>query len=366
MFLLTNAQRACFGIAPVEAGAELRELKPSLSDLYSSYAYIKNGRIQKLIQESDECYREYTLSEELSNDGEYLLPKTARGKPAKLTAASLGKRTPLGMVLSYSRGHISLYNATSQQRYYTSAMEESTVVSTTADFARWVENWCAEANEAERAEIADFAAKERKTVRYKEGDFFRYRINRVLWGYGRVILIYHKLKDAAKIFLGKPVVIAIYRIATEDKNIKAEELRTLARLPSQYIMDNPLFYGEFEIIGNAPLSREEQDYPLHYGESLFGREVFFQCGKEHRIIPGGKLVCPAHLFNTIGVNMETKPSVLLECIKQDSNTPYFKQAGRPEYVEADLRHPKYAKEREAIFAQFGLREEDFIKKDIQK
>jgi hypothetical protein len=36
------------------------------------------------------------------------------------------------------------------------------------------------------------------------------------------------------------------------------------------------------------------------------------------------------------------------------------------FPEEDLRNPKYAAECRAVFEQFGLNEEDFIKRDIQK
>ena len=62
------------------------------------------------------------------------------------------------------------------------------------------------------------------------------------------------------------------------------------------------------------------------------------------------------------------PRVLMECIKKRSNEPYWAgQTTRGYYgLGIDLRHPKLAAECRAVFAQFGLNEEDFIKKDIQK
>jgi hypothetical protein len=65
---------------------------------------------------------------------------------------------------------------------------------------------------------------------------------------------YYKAKIKGGVtFMGRPVLISFYHIATEDKNISIDTLCGLRRAPSGYIMDNKLFYGEFEIIVNKPL-----------------------------------------------------------------------------------------------------------------
>jgi len=371
MFQLTNEQRKCFGITPVEADWEFRQLPRSRDDYYyDTCAYIKGNKVYKIMQVGDTIYREWTLDETLSDDGLYLLPKTAKGKPQKFTAAALAKRPPVGMVLSYDRDYISVYNHTTEQVYWRSPY--GLRCRSMADFLPWLEKWCAETGESELADIEEFAARKRVNVKYREGDFFRYRIDRGLWGYGRLLLNYKKgfkeNGDAIKFLFGPAIAICVYHIATEDKNVSIEELLKLKRLPSQVIMDNALFYGEFEIIGNRPLLPEEEDYPVHYCEMPRDEGVYLQCGRFFKMLKGEKTLYDRAEMKSQTWEIKAPPSVILECIKKRSNEPYWawETARRYYGFEIDLRHPKLAAERKAVFGQFGLNEEDFIKKDIQK
>ena len=240
-----------------------------------------------------------------------------------------------------------------------------------ADFLPWLEKWCAETGEAELADITEFAARNRVNVKYKVGDFFRFRIDRGLWGYGRILLDYKKVqkenKDGLQFIFGPKLAVCVYHIATDNKNVSIEKLRKLKRLPSQVLSDNPLFYGEFEIIGNLPLTPDEEDYPVHYDEIPRGGGVKLQCGGVIKILPEGKVLSEHTGMMIITSEIRATPSVLLECIKKRSNAPYWAKEHAEEHWHCrDLRHPKLAAECRAVFAQFGLNEEDFIKKDIQK
>ena len=380
MFQLTNEQRRCFGLTPVEADLELRALPRSKYDNYDSFVYVKENRIYKLIQQEEKWYCEYSLDETLSEDGVYILPKTAKGKPQKLTAASISKKTRVGMAFEYYREYnrrnvFNLFNSTSQQDFYSSYA----YYTNEEELSAWVEKWCAETGEAELADITEFAARQRVNVKFREGDFFRFRINRKLWGYGRVLFDYYKAKIKGGVtFMGRPVLISFYHIATEDKNVSIDTLCTLKRTPSGYIMDNKLFYGEYEIIGNKPLLDEEKDFPLHYrGDTT----MTLQCGHFIKVLENSRSIDWLHEYKGRGVNRGVPPSsvfcnigvgfyysvrysILLECIKQNSNMPYWNQDNA--IPEEDLRNPRYAAECRAVFEQFGLNEEDFIKKDIQK
>lgn len=370
MFQFTNEQRRCFGITPVEADWELRQLPRSRDDYYyDTFTYIKDNKVYKIMQVGDTIYREWTLDETLSDDGLYLLPKTSKGKPQKFTAAALAKRPPVGMVLSWDRGYISVYNHTAEQVYWRSPYDAE--YKTMADFLPWLEKWCAETGEKELAEIDEFAARKRVNVKYREGDFFRFRIDRGLWGYGRVLLDYKKVqkenKNAMKFLFGPKLAVCVYHIATGDKNVSTETLKKLKRIPSQVISDNPLFYGEFEIIGNEPLLPEEEDYPVHYGEFFRDGGVFIQCGKFFKALPEKELLFGHFDMNISTSEIRVTPHILLECIRRNSNAPYWGNERTEEWWHIlDLRHPKLASERKAVFAQFGLNEKDFVKKDIQK
>ena len=84
MFELTNEQRKCFALAMVQPNWERIKIKAGPYDTFETYVYCENNIIKKCVITSDLEYCEYELSETISNDGKYLLPKTSKGKPALL------------------------------------------------------------------------------------------------------------------------------------------------------------------------------------------------------------------------------------------------------------------------------------------
>ena len=78
LFELTNQQRACLGLTPVEPHWKLIQLVPSPYDIDDAYAYVEGTRIHKMIRVSEESYQEYALNEALSEDGKFILPKTEK------------------------------------------------------------------------------------------------------------------------------------------------------------------------------------------------------------------------------------------------------------------------------------------------
>ena len=368
LFELNNQQRACLGLAPVESHWELIQLTPSPYDQDASYAYVEETRIHKMIRVSGTSYMEYSMNETLSEDMKFILPKTAKGKPVKLSAATLGKKTPIGMAFAWSRNYLNIYSATSEQNYYCSSVEFPDLsLKTFPEFLAWLNQWCAETTEEDLADVAAFAARPRVHQKYHEGDFFRYRIDRRHWAYGRILLDFAAMRKEKiefwDVFFGKPLVVAVYRTMTEEPLDDIEKLAGLPTLPSQFIMDNMFYYGEAEIIGNQPLTPEEEDFPIHYGKSKDVREkvLYLQCGRLCRKkLLGTPLFEDDFSFCGIGFDIHIRVSVLEACIRENSNRPYWEQPNFY-YVLYDLRKPELKAEREAIFAQFGLNAADYIR-----
>lgn len=368
MFELTNEQRKCFGLLPVESHWIRIEPKPSPYDQHVTISYLDGNLLRKVILTGNHIYNEYEICEQLSDDLRYLLPKTKKGKPVLLSAATLTKRSPLGMGLCYvrhSNGHsyIDIHNHISQKCYYYSDYEPIRSYGT-HDFQHWVEVWCNETTQDDLADIAQFSAQPRQHIKFREGDVFRFKINRRLYGYGRVLLDYALMRKKKEPFwdvlMGKPTACSVYHIVTERTDVSPEELRELNSLPSVHMMDNHLFYGDFEIIGNIPIS-EHEDYPIMYGSSISAlyRGVLLQCGKLYRKIDGGTALYSNFINNSIGFHLSFQLPVLLECIEKGSNDPYWAQDNRN--VKRDLRNPRFRTELEEVCKQFDIAPSDIIK-----
>ncbi len=353
MFELTNEQRRCFALPVVLDHWQKIEIAPG------TYIYLDGHRIAKIVQvcedPQNQQYSEYAVDRMLSEDHTMLLPKTTKGSPQKITWANLKNCTPVGMSLNYGGQYLSIVNHNSEQAFYCSAYDDVDI-GTFDKFKAWVDIWCKETDQKALREIRAFAARKRTHHAYKEGDFFRYRINRFLYGYGRILINFDKKrKDGTAfwdVFMGKPLCVAVYHIATENAEIKPEELVGKKMMPAHMIMDNVFYYGECEIIGNIPLSDEQVDYPIQYG---------WGCTMEH---PNRVCYQRGNLFVTrddsvalfrdfkggIGWNLKVTLPILRECICADSNEPYWRsgQWGK------DLRNPKYADELRQIKEQMGI------------
>lgn len=355
-FELTNRQRRCFALEPVDPDWVKIELKPSQYDLYDTFAYLQGNTLRKLVCVGEGLYAERSVCEAVTEDRRFLLPKKPTGKLVPLTAANALKRTPRGMELLYSGYQVSLLNRTTEQDYFRSAYSGLSFPAF-SDFEEFVESWCRETDAEKQADLDAFARLPRIHQKYREGDFFRFRINRTLFGYGRILLDYAAMRKKGipfwDIFMGKPLCVCVYRIATERTDLSAEELAALPRLPSAMVMDNIFYYGECRIIGNLPLQPEDEDYPIHYGKSISmgDSSLCYQCGKTFLTLPGEQELFSGFRNGQIGWQLNVRLPVLLSCIRENSNSPYWNQENA---ASADLRNPKFRPQLEQVWAQFHI------------
>lgn len=363
MFELTNEQRKCFALPLVTDTWEKVEVKPNPYDLHYTYAYVDGLNVKKVIEIYDEPghekYVEYGVDETLSPDKTMLLPKTSKGKPKNFTSTNLSSRTPVGMGLSFNRGAVVISNHTSSQSYYKS-FYDTVKVDTFADFEAWLDDWCKNTDDHDLEDVNEFAQRKRIHRKFKEGDFFRYKINRRLYGYGRIILDYARLRkegvDFWDIFMGKPLCVAVYHIVTERTDVTPEELSGKMMLPSQMIMDNIFYYGECEIIGNLPLAEDEKNYTVHYGKSISTRTrgcVHYQCGRTFLTLEAPDEIYGDFRNKGIGWSLDISLPMLTECIKKHSNDPYWAM-WYPWRTACDLRNPKHRDIFQRIKKQMGV------------
>ena len=357
MFELSNEQRQCFALNKIEPHWNRIKIKSSSHDTFETFVYCENNIIRKCVLTSDIEYCEYELCEIISDDGKYLLPKTPKGKPVLLSSTNLLKRTSLGMCLNYNHRHITLYNSSTECVYYSTTYENFDIANI-HEFETWVNKWCNETNENDLLDIEKFARQPRQNIKFNEGDVFRFKIDRRLYGYGRVILDFDKMRKQKESFwdilMSKPLVCSVYHIATKRKDVTVDELKKLKSLPSTKIADNGLFYGEYEIIGNIPISKNE-DYPIMYGRSLDIRKesICLQYGKIFKEIENGKLLYGGFINNSVSFALNFKKDILFDCIQMDSNIPYWEKYYKYA-VDRDLRNPKYTEERIKIGKQMGV------------
>lgn len=353
MIELTNGQRRCLGLEEIPENWDRVELGEE------NIIYFEGDTIRKEIAHGEDFYRESSMMIETEQDRTMIVPKTSRGKLKKLTLANVLDRASCGMYLQWSRGCVTLANYTTQVTYYSSDYEGIRIDSR-EEFKSWLEKWEEETTKERLQEVQKFAAAKRKHCRYSEGDFFRFRFDRGTYGYGRILFDIEKWKKQGNpfwdILMGKALVAQVYHIVTENPHVSMEELVRLPACPSQYIMDNIFYYGECEIIGNMPLTGEV-DYPVMYGRSISALDpdkIIFCRGREYRefAIEDVKPVRGDYRNNSIGWKLDVSKTVVEECIRKNSNMPYWNQNFFG--MKGDLRNPENKRVYKKIRKQVGL------------
>jgi len=370
---LTNEQRKYLGLELIDPAWERVEipnncLKPELST-GKDILFFDGDILRKVIWlDQGGGFLENSYYLKTQDNRRMIAPITEKGKPKRLNGVNIQRCTPRGMYLRFGggdeeRGGFRLANYTTQQTYFSCGLAGLPGMNV-SEFQEFLRQWIADTSEEDLEEIQAFANAKRKHCRYREGDFFRFRYDRRSYGYGRILMDVRKfIKNGGEfwnILMGKPLCISIFHIVTEDPDVPMEDLLKLKSTPSEYMMDNLFFYGEYEIIGNLPLpeDREKLDYPIMYGRSIDARDrnkICYCRGPVYREIPleGNRL--PQKNFKNNGISFA--PSVnkaLIEaCIRADSNEPFWASQPKVSYMY-DLRSPVYAEDLSYVLEQMGI------------
>lgn len=370
---LTNEQRNYLGlelIAPTWERIEIPNncLKPELST-GKDILFFDGDTLRKVIWlDRSGSFLENSYKLKTQDNRTMIAPITAKGKPKRLNGVNIQRCTPYGMYIQFSggyedRGSVCLANYTTQQTYFSSRFAGLPVMDL-CEFQNFLNQWITDTTPEDLTKIHGFANAQRQHCKYREGDFFRFKYDRKNYGYGRILLDVRKfIKSGGKfwnILMGKPLCISVYHIVTEDPNVKIADLQKLNSCPSEYIMDNVFYYGEYEIIGNTPLPENPDtlDYPIMYGRSINAQDPEKICycrGRDYREIPLKKnaLLHKDFKNNGIGYGPHINKTLIEDCIQACSNEPFW--AAQPEIsFTRDLRNPVYAKELEYVMNQMDV------------
>ena len=365
IFELTNEQRKYLGLTPVEENWELVKFSDDV------YYYFEDDTIRKKISVKGNYYHEAELNEKTAENRTMILPKTARGKIKKFNYTATQSFSPFGTYFTFSADGVIIANYTSQRTYYSETFSEKEKIFLD-DLKKWLDKWMKETTEEDLKEIEEFKNTKRKHCKFKEGDFFAFKIGRREWGFGRILLDVAKLRKDENFeknknyglahLMGKPLIIKVYHKISDNKNIDLKELTECLALPSQAIMDNIFYYGEAVILGNLPLKPEENDMFISVSESIsyIDKDIaYLQYGLIYREIPLSdyqklikELKVDAQTFRREGIGFVIDTDNLKECIKAKSNSPYWERESK--YKILDLKNPAHIELKRKIFKAFGL------------
>ena len=365
IFELTNEQRKCLGLIPVEEHWELVKFDNGI------YYYFEDDIIRKEITVKENYYHEAELNEKTAENRTMILPKTKRGKIKKFNYTATESFSPFGTYFTFSTDGVIIANYTSQRTYYSEIFSEKEKISLD-DLKKWLDKWMKETTEEDLEEIEEFKNAKRKHCKFNEGDFFAFKLSRREWCFGRILMDVSKLRKDENFeknknyglahLMGKPLIIKVYHKISDNKNIDLKELSKCLALPSQPIMDNIFYYGEAVILGNLPLKPEENDMFISVSESISGIDkniAYLQYGLIYREIPLSdyekiikELKIGAQTLRREGIGFVIDTYKLKECIEAKSNSPFWEKYKKRNVP--DLKNPDYIELKRKIFKAFGL------------
>ena len=365
IFELTNEQRKYLGLIPVEEHWELVKFDNGI------YYYFEDDTIKKEIKVSKNYYHEAELNEKTAENRTMILPKTKRGKIKKFNYTATQSFSPFGTYFTFSDDGVIIANYTSQRTYYSETFIEKEKISLD-DLKKWLDKWMKETTKEDLEEIEEFKNAKRKHCKFKEGDFFAFKLSRREWCFGRILMNVSKLRKDENFeknknyglahLMGKPLIIKVYHKISDNKNIDLKELSECLALPSQPIMDNIFYYGEAVILGNLPLKPEENDMFISVSESISGIDkniAYLQYGLIYREIPLSdyeklikELKIGAQTLRREGIGFVIDTYKLKECIEAKSNSPFWEKYKKRNVP--DLKNPDYIELKRKIFKAFGL------------
>ena len=363
-FELTNEQRKYLGLIPVEEHWELIKFDNNV------YYYFEDDIIKKEITVSKNYYHEAELNEKTAENRTMILPKTARGKIKKFNYTATQSFSPFGNYFTFSTDGVIIANYTTQRTYYSERFSEKNI--SLDNLKNWLDKWIKECTEEDLKEIEEFKNAKRKHCKFKEGDFFAFKIRRREWAFGRILLDVAKLRKDENFeknknyglahLMGKPLIIKVYHKISDNKNIDLKELSKCFALPSQAVMDNIFYYGEAIILGNLPLKPEENDMFISVSESISGIDkniAYLQYGLIYREIPLSdyeKLIKDLKIgpqtLRREGIGFVIDTYKLKECIEAKSNSPFWEKYKKRNVP--DLKNPDHIELKRKIFKSFGL------------
>ena len=357
---LTNKQRKYLGLERIEPEWERVEIlnncvKPELST-GKDILFFDGDVLRKVIWRHDNgSFRENSYRLPTQDSRTMIAPLTKKGKPKRLNGVNIQRCTPYGMYFEYNGG-IQIANYTTQQTYYSSAFAGVPFMGPD-ELTAFLDKWVDETSDRDLDELQAFAHRKRRHCKYKEGDFFRFQYDRRNYGYGRILFDVKKyIKDGGKfwnILMGKVLCVSVYHIITKDPSVDIADLQKLHSCPSEYMMDNRFFYGDYEIIGNLPVP-QNVDYPIMYGRSISGldkNKICFCRGRDYREIPlkGNELFSKDFKNNGVSWSFHVNKTLVEECIQAGTNEPFWKVSRRN-----DLRNPVFANELALVLKQMEI------------
>lgn len=224
------------------------------------------------------CYREFDTKIKTENR-EWILPMTSRGKKKKVTATHVLSIPPFGCSFYYSlnerkdgKSHsiIVVDNPRNNQRLSLGEYSKISRIQNGADFREFVEEYIATCPPNYFERVDRMRNEKHKTVKYRAGDIFRMEIDRFRYCYGLItgevksILKWEELpkRHSLRQLMMVPIMVRYYQLVTERGDLTEKDLKDIPLSRVELCGDNDIIWGSHPIVGHKKLEAEDLEFNL--------------------------------------------------------------------------------------------------------
>ena len=280
--VLNNSQRPYFGLDPIDPAWDAAEIKPGV------IVFFDGDVIKKVIlhvERRDHIeHREFDTAISTRNR-QAILPKTDKGKEKKLNFSSVSTSTPSGCTFSLLFGSFCSLGVGNQQNAISLPLPGEHKFTKLEDFQQWRDAYIADSPPSHFAKVERMRNTPHRTIKYFNGDIFRFEIDREHYGFGLIIGQIRKMQKDGMIpkrhalndTMCVPLLIRLYRVKTKDCDIPTEQIVSMPLLPAGIMADDCVLWGGIDIVGSKQLNADDIDFPIQVGRALTSERYFRLC-----------------------------------------------------------------------------------------
>lgn len=290
---LTDEERRYFALDPIDPAWERQcfcyqsyKRYTRLTIFFSGSTIVKGIEEEIYRQDDGFCFEESCTEYDtrlLTEDRQFILPLTSRGKPRKLTATAVRGVTPFGCSLTVRMTRSDLYgerggslyltNPRAEQVFPIGEKEAAARIDSDADFHAFARRYMDTCPADYFERLAAFRQFERLTVKYRPGDVFRMACDRTHWCYGIITGEVKQLRRMPEMpenstfntLMMVPIMVRLYALITDRADMTPQELQAYPLGRVLICADNDIIWGTHPIIGHRTLTAEDIEFPLIVG-----------------------------------------------------------------------------------------------------
>ena len=296
-FELTNAQREYFGLEPIDGVWERVQWRDT------SYIFFDGDTIRKIIHydphpnfHTGYIERDYDLQTE---NRELIKPKTAKGKPKKVTASNILAFKPINVSFSWQHRDIRVKCEANEiviAKTYPDELrfDNDAKIDSFERLEAWVKDFIANVpeNYFEKLQAIKNAPKLKKNTSYKRGDIFSYQSGKGKFCFGQVLLDLWKVSNCGKFpeekilskigsvrLFGNPLIVRGFNFVSATPEADGAALSQSGSSGGFYSIDYMIYENICPVVGHSKIEEKDMLFPMILcAKSEETEDIIFQWG----------------------------------------------------------------------------------------